>query len=267
MSDQFVQPPQFETRRESATPVWLLIGAAVAVVVIVGAIVYRALRKPAPPPAPVATAPAETSAATAAPPAAAVAEEPLPALDASDPFVRERLAPLSAGALWARLLQGEGLVRRFAATILSIDERKGVRDSFADVAPEGAFSVQERGGRQFIDPASYARFDPWVGVVSALDPEATAATWRRLKPLAEGAWREIAPPERTLDQGVNDAVDHLLAAPLGPAEIEVAPQGLVWVYADRTLESLSPAQKLLVRTGRDNQTALRAWLEAFRARL
>ena len=267
MSDEFIQPPQFESRRESATPVWLLIGAAVAVVVIVGAIVYRTLRKPAPPPAPVATAaPAETPAA-AAPAAASAPEEPLPTLDASDPCVRERLAPLSSGAPWARLLAGEGLIRRFAAAVLSIDERKSVRGPFADLAPEGAFRVRESGGRQFVDPASFARFDPWVRVVAALDPEATAAAWRRLKPLAEGAWREIAPPERTLDQGVGDAIDHLLAAPLAPDEIEVIPHGVVYAYADRTLESLSPAQKLLVRTGRANQATLRGWLEAFRARL
>ena len=45
------------------------------------------------------------------------------------------------------------------------------------------------------------------------------------------------------------------------------PQGVVYAYADRALESLSPAQKLLLRSGRANQAAIRAWLEAFRARI
>jgi hypothetical protein len=258
-------PPR-DPRRSPAPVLPMLIALAVLLALAAG-LFYRFGRRsggapetaePSPPPAPTAAAPASPAPVAAPSP-------PLPELAASDPFVRERLGALSADAGWPAWLSADGLVPRFVAAASAVGEGKSPRQALDFVPVRGTFAVRTEGARTLIDAASFARYDGVARVLSGIDPEKARPLWRLLHPLLERAWAEIAPPDRQLDAVVLAGLDHLLATPVPPAEIDVVLADGLYRYVDPTLEALSPAQKHLVRMGAQNASQVREALRRLRA--
>ncbi|MGE0639611.1 MAG: DUF3014 domain-containing protein [Thermoanaerobaculia bacterium] len=264
MDDELQPSPDWNPDPERRSSTGTLAAAVAAVVLAAAGIAYFAFRRtPPPPPAPAPAAEAPAAAATAqTAPAAAVN---LPALDESDAFVRGQLLPLSASGIWSSWLGHDSLVRRFVAAVLSIAERKNPRPVLAEVASvRGPFAVRREAGRLVIDPATHARYDGIVDTLQSIDVGAARPAWKILRPLVESAWNEVASPEQSLDATLREVFDHLLAAPVPPESIEVEAHEGVYVYRDRELEALSPAQKLIVRTGAANGARLHALLLEWR---
>jgi hypothetical protein len=173
----------------------------------------------------------------------------MPPVAEADGRVRQALRALSALAPW---LQTEDLARRFVAAVNAVADDESPRPSLSFLSVEGGFSVVERDGRVFVDPRGYARYDALAGVVGSLDTRGAAGAYRELKPLLEGAYREIGRPGTTFEQTLSRAVGKLLAVPVPQGEVELVPVKLVYGYSDPALEALSPAQKQLLRTGPAN---------------
>ena len=270
MSQLEISPdPQRAPRpRKSRGP--LVFGAAIAVGLAAAGVVLYVLDRDPPPPPP---APAE-AVAPAEPPDAGEVEDPevLAALTQprmnQDALVRRRVAPLSSSPELQRWLAPDDLVRRFTSSVNNISEGESPRAVLAFLAPQGPFLAREtRGERTVIDPASYERYEPITRVLSSFDPASAAGVYRELRPFIRRTYAEIAPPGRTFDQAVTQAIEGLLAVPVLDGDVELAPQaGALYGYADPELEQLTPAQKHLLRMGPANvkrlQKALRAWAQA-----
>lgn len=257
------RPLRAEPVRSQAIPALLI----VLVLAAAGAATWyfwpKAKREPAAAPAPTG---AETPPTAASTPASGPAPAgPPPPLDGSDEPVRARLRALSSAPEWDRWLTTDDLVRRWVSGVARIGEGKSPLAAFDHLRLEGSFAVRASGGRSTIDPASYARYDRTVAVLETIDLEALRSAWSWLRPVAESAWREIAPPDSSLEAGLLRAIDHLLATPQPPAEIEVRLEDGLYRYADPALEALTPAQKHLLRTGSDNAARLRKLLGSLRA--
>ena len=268
---------------------WGLVG----IVLIVGAVVagrfWPAIEapQPAPPPAPLEPPPAEPVPAAPSPKPLAVAEEPvaappideapsveeaasveeapaapLPPLNDSDGFVRSQAAAFNLPSVWTA---DDELVRRFATLMANAGrgETPPQRLSFGALSPAEKFPVRREGERFFVDPSGYSRYDAYLDQLERLDPETLAAFIGLLAPLLEEALGELDHQGGAKDAAL-DAIDQALAAPALEGEIELVRPGLLFQYADPSLESLGGLQKQVLRMGPRNAQRLHSYLRRLR---
>lgn len=221
-----------------------------------------------------ASAPGTTEPSAVAPPGSAgqpiVREYPdvaLPPLDALDPVVRELAAGLTPSPLLGPWLATSDLARQLAALANGAAAWRLPLRLLAPIRPAGPFAVIDRNGRTVISPASHARYDALSDVVAGLDPAAVVRAYRTLAPRLEEAHRELGETERSLDAVVRTALTQLIDTPVPDGPMAVTPQGGLYAFADPRLEALSPAQKLLLRSGAANARRIQAQLRAIVAAL
>jgi hypothetical protein len=133
---------------------------------------------------------------------------------------------------------------------------------FPFLAPGAPFRVAHSGGRMFIDPASYRRFDLLAATFVSLDTEGVARLYSQLHPLLQEAYGELGLPAPSFDAVLTDAVGNVLAVevPEGPVEIVPATTGTGFEFADAGLERRSAAAKHLLRMGPGNARRVQAKL-------
>jgi hypothetical protein len=209
----------------------------------------------------------EAAATDVLPEAEAVAPTPvadppldLPALDASDAFLRDLVARLSSHPQLAAWLVNDNLVRRFVATVADLAEGMSPAPHLRFLTPGQPFGVQEAGGRLVIDPASYRRYDLLTGTFVSLDTEGTARLYRQLHPLFEEAYQELGIATRSFDDAMALAMGNLLAVNV-PDRLQVVPSGATeYEFGDPRLEARGGAEKHLLRMGPENARRVQAKL-------
>ena len=206
------------------------------------------------------------SAAPAAAPAAmsagAVAEpdsgEPLPKLEDSDAFVRPKAAELSSDAAFRSWLKTDDLLPRLAAALNMIGAGKVPKDGLSFMAPRRKFSALKKDGVFYASPASYARYDAVATAVASIDAPAAARLFQRYKRLFQEAYQGLGENNGDVQDAFVRAARVLLSAPAAGPKAALTEKGLVYAYADASLESLSPAQKQLMRMGPKNEAKIQA---------
>lgn len=232
---------------------WLL--AAAILLIGMGTVVnlyttFRPLPVQEPPPLPEDRPPSSLEfTPVPEPPHAAV---DLPDLDSSDSWLRDFAAGLSKHPKLAYLLQSDRLIRRFVVVVDNVAEGVSPRSHVPFFAPDTDFQAIRHGDREQIDPRSYHRYDFLVDVFSSLDPQGCAELYRRAKPLLQQAYRDLGYPKRDFDDTLRRAIRNVLDTPLVEDPIELVPRVKSYRLADEHLEGLQPAQKHLLRMGREN---------------
>ena len=219
--------------------------------------------EPEPAPPPIAVAPPEPLLEPE------VEEEPfvLPALESSDPLVRELGGDLSTRAELDEWLFADDLVWRFTIAIINIAEGTSPRHQLSVLAPKGDFKARVSEGRITIDPSSFARYDTLVDVFASLHPRATVRLYKRFRPLVDEAYAGLGSSDESFDGTATRAIHELLLTPQVQGEIELTPGVVSYEYLDPRLEALSPAQKQLLRMGPDNVARVQDKLRELAAEL
>jgi hypothetical protein len=241
------------------------LGLAAAALVVIGllAVVFLLFRHPTPKAAATPAPAARPFAAPTATPAV-----PLPALDASDPLVRQVAAGLSAHPELARWLARSGLVRTLTAVVVNVADGETPRPHLEFLAPKQRFRASRRPARLVVpDPAGFAGYDLFGDVVASVDAQAAVAAYRTLAPLFEAAYVELGHPEGGFPAAVDKAVRALLGVPVLPDDVELVPHATGFRYADPKLEALTPAQKQFLRIGPRNVRLVQAKLREVAAAL
>lgn len=238
--------------RASRAP--LLVAALVVVALAGGIGGYLLMREPEPPAAvrtePVAAAGTQSQADT----------RPQVQLSGTDPRVRELLRGLSSDAEFLRWLSAEDLVRRFVSATNAVAEGQSPRTQLSFLAPAGGFRINRQAGRMVVAPESYARFDGIARAVASVNAQGVQRVYQELKPFLDAAHAEIAPPGRTLEQALAQAIGRLNGVAVPTGTVEVVPKGALYAYADPRLEALGGAEKHLLRMGPDNMRKVQAKL-------
>src|SRR5919112_741488 len=94
---------------------------------------------------------------------------PLPTLGESDALVRQLVGALSAHPVLAAWLTTDQLIRNFTISVMNVADGETPSGHLAVIRPETRFRVRRQGGRTFIDPASYSRFDGHAAAIASLD--------------------------------------------------------------------------------------------------
>lgn len=184
----------------------------------------------------------------------------LPPLGEMDPFVRDLVGGLSTADAFSRWLSTDNLVRNFAAVAQNVADGR-YPALLGALRPSAPFQVIERDGELYVDPRSYARYDGIAEAVTSLDPAEASRVYDTLKPRIQDAYAELGRPDMSVDATVEHAIVRLLETPIPSGEVRLVPKGgNLYAYADPKLESLSDAQKLLLRTGPANARRIQAHL-------
>jgi hypothetical protein len=254
------------------------IACAVAVVgLAIGAVVYRDQWWRDKPPAaakPPAATPADPvdTAAPEEPPIkhplpASETQEPLPPLESSDEPIKNSMTELLGAESVERFVFSQDLARHFVATVDNLSEPK-VAARIRPLTPvPGKFAVRGADDAPVLDPANYARYEPVVKAMTSIETERLVETYQRYYPLLQQSYEGLGHPPQYFNDRLIEVIDHLLETPEVRDPIALARPNVQYEFADPKLESLSAGQKLLIRMGGANATAVKAKLREIRGQL
>ena len=207
----------------------------------------------------------------------------LPELDAAETHVRRALSEFMSAKDITRYLRLGQFVRHVVATVDNLPREHAPAAVWPVNPMPEQFSTGQGDGSNPLGPIminanNNARYTPFVNFVTALDTGKAVALYVQLYPLFQQAYVELGYPDGYFNDRLVAVIDHLLAAPVHLAPLEVrrvevrgAYQPLrPWVtyeFTDPTLNALSAGQKMLLRTGAVNHQRLRTKLMDFRKHL
>ncbi|MDD2882608.1 MAG: DUF3014 domain-containing protein [Rhodoferax sp.] len=208
---------------------------------------------------------------------------PLPALDAAETHVRRALAEFISDKDVLRYLQLDQFVRHVVATVDNLP-REHAAAALWPVAPmPGRFSAGAGDGSDPLGPTrihanNSTRYTPFVNFIASIDTTKAVSLYVQLYPLFQQAYVELGYPKGYFNDRLVTVIDHLLAAPVHIASLEVSriqvngPYQPVrpWVTYEFTkpeMRAMSSGQKMLLRTGAINHQRLRTKLMSIRAQL
>lgn len=191
-------------------------------------------------------------------------EEALPALDASDATIIAALGMFTGDGLGA-ILNPEHVVQRIVATVDSLPRQKLAADALPVRTAPGTFAARRDGNRSEIDARNFARYDAYASIARAVDAKKLVASYVRFYPLFQQAYRELGYPDGYFNDRLVVVIDHLLATPDVVEPVALTQPNVMFEYADPALESRSAGQKLLLRSGPENEAAIKAKLREIRA--
>ncbi len=242
-------PPE---RGPGAEGVRWLVAAIVIVAILAAVYIWRTRRPPAGPPQGQATTGGR--APTAPPPTPVPGESlDLPPLGQTDPLVRQLVGRLSSHPRVAQWLATDQLIRNFTVVVTNVANGRSPVVHLQPMKPKGQFVVAQDAQGTYVDPESYRRYDDYADAISGLDPHGTAQLYETLKPRIEEAYRELGYPQADFDAALKRAVVVLLQTPVVEGRIDVAGAPPLYSFTDRRLESLSGAQRQLLRMGPRNE--------------
>ncbi|MHB8054285.1 MAG: DUF3014 domain-containing protein [Candidatus Aminicenantales bacterium] len=183
----------------------------------------------------------------------AVAVKPLQAsLDGSDADVRALAGEISRDPVLARWLQTPDLLRRCAAAVDNIANGQSPRAQFDFFSPAAPFKTIVRGGKMYLDPASFARYNGVADVFETLSAEGVARAYAICRNLLQQAYRELGYPTGDFHQTLYRAIIEILRTPVVEDPIPVEKNITTYVIKDTALEDLDAVQKHLLRMGPEN---------------
>ena len=191
----------------------------------------------------------------------------VPALDLSDAFVRQWVPRLSAHPAVAAWLTTDGLIRNFVTVVSNIAEGVTPAGRVQVLKPSGSFRVVSRGGSLIVDERSFARYDDLAAAFSSIDASTAAQLYATLKPRIEEAAAELGAAPGTFDRTLERAFVVLLQTPTSDGPWRVEPWGIGYRFADVRLDTLSGAQKHLLRIGPANARLVQRTLRDLAAAL
>mgnify|MGYP000037957463 FL=1 len=189
---------------------------------------------------------------------------PLPKLDNSDDFIRERLLLISNKTEFAKWVKTDDLLRRTASYADGLSNGVLLSKIFPLSAPEGRFATHSSDGTIWLNAGNYERYDRTINTLISLPMDSMAKMFHFARPLLENAFSEMGYNPRQMDGIILQAIDMILATPIVAEPIRLSRDSVVYKFADPALESLLPLQKQLLRTGPENTKRIQQQAKALR---
>ena len=182
----------------------------------------------------------------------------LPRLDDSDQLIRDGAVSLTRHEGINGWLGTDELVRKTVVFVDNIANGSVAREPAAALAPRSAISVREIEEGVFeIDERSYRRYDLVTNIFRSIDTQRSVEFYLLLKPLFEEAYSELGYPDGDFDDVILRAIGRMLETPDLTEPARLIRPVVMYEYQDSSLESLSPAQKQLLRMGPEHSLAIK----------
>jgi Protein of unknown function (DUF3014) len=218
-------------------------------------------------PQPIVNTPALPPPAVALPTPAPVRSLPLPPLDESDVDVLGGLTELLGQPAIAQHLVPERIVRNVVVTIDNLPRGQMALDQRPVQPTAGDFITSGPEDAIVLAPENYARYEPFVAIVSNIDAKTLVSFYRGLEPLFQQSYEELGNPDKSFTARLREVIEHLLQTPTPRGQVALVQPSVLYKYADERLESLSSGQKLMIRMGVDNAAVVKGKLREIQAEL
>jgi len=192
---------------------------------------------------------------------------PLPKLDNSDDFIRERLLLINNKPEFAKWVKADDLLRRTASYVDGLSNGVVLSKIFPLTAPEGLFATHSSDGTVWLNAGNYERYGRTINTITNLPMDSMGKLFHFIRPLLENAFSEMGYNPRQMDGIILHAIDVILATPIVVEPIKLTRDSVVYKFADPALESLLPLQKQLLRTGPENTKRIQQQATALREAL
>ncbi|MBT4582749.1 MAG: DUF3014 domain-containing protein [Gammaproteobacteria bacterium] len=185
----------------------------------------------------------------------------LPLLNDSDQLIRDGIVSLTRHEGINRWLSSNEIVRKFVAFVDGVANGQAPKDPVRVLAPEEPFLARQISEDVYeLDEASYARYNSFVEIIVSMDARRTAEFYFLVSPLLKESYSELGYPDKKFDDSVFRAIGRLLETPVLTEPIRLVRPVVMYEFEDKKLESLSAAQKQLIRMGPKNTRRLQAKL-------
>ena len=200
-------------------------------------------------------------------PAEVAEAKPLPAIDDSDPLLRDMLTSLLGAEPLQRFFSTQEMARHIVVTIDNLP-RRSVAARLNPVKPAGGkFRVGGSAQTKTIAADNAARYAPYVRIAEHIDAKKAVAAYGRLYPLFQKAYEDLGYPKGFFNDRLIAVIDHLLGAPEISGPIAVVAPHVQYQFADPDLEAQSAGRKILVRIGPENAAVVKSKLREIRREL
>ena len=176
----------------------------------------------------------------------------LPSLDDSDPFVRKRVSLMSSKENLQSWLATDDLLRRTASYLDGLARGVILTKIFPLSPAEGKFTTHRDGEVIWLNAGNYERYNSTILILTSIDMKLMAQMFHFSRPLIERAFSELGYQPWQMDGIILTALEQILLAPIIVEPIRLTRESVAYKFADPELESLSPLQKQLVRSGPEN---------------
>ena len=193
------------------------------------------------------------------------ASTPLPELNDSDKAINDALGNAAAGVALAQYLVPESVIRHIVVTVDNLPRQKIAVDKRPVTPTTGVFIADGDELHATLDSRNFRRYEPVTDVIRKVDMQRFAAVYLRFYPLFQKAYQDLGYPTGYFNDRLVQVIDMLLATPQISGPIQLVRPNVMYVFADPKLEALPAGQKLLIRMGADNATAVKAKLMELRA--
>jgi hypothetical protein len=191
----------------------------------------------------------------------------LPPLAQSDGTVVDGLSRLFDKGLLERYFNTDQIVRRFVVTVDNL-ARKEIPSRLAAAKPIAERFSTARGGEAItLGEANYARYTPFVNLVTAIDTKRLVGTYVRFYPLFQKQYEELGYPDGYFNDRLVEAIDSMLAAPQVSGPVRLVQPKVLYQFEDPDLEALPAGQKAILRMGPENAAKVKSKLREIRAEL
>ena len=185
----------------------------------------------------------------------------LPRLNDSDQLIRDGVVRLTRHEGVNTWLSPNELIRKFVAFVEGVAIGQVAKDPVRDLAPQGPFLASQISEQVYLlDSASYERYDFFSEVVVSLDARRSAEFYLLVHPMLQEAYGELGSPDKKFNDVVFKAIGRLLETPVINKPIRLLRPVVMYQFEEKKLESLSAAQKQLIRMGPKNTRALQVKL-------
>lgn len=187
----------------------------------------------------------------------ATEEKPtLPRLDESDQFVRDRISMMSSKEGLKTWLSTDDLLRRSASYLDGLSRGVILGKIFPLSSPERTFATHRDGDIIWLNAGNYERYNATIQVLTSIDMKLVAQMFHFSRPLLESAFSELGYQPRQMDGIILTALDRVISTPVIVEPIQLTRDSVIYKFADPGLESLTPLQKQLIRSGPENTQRL-----------
>ncbi len=248
----------------------ILIAVAVVIFGALAAYFYWQHSQPKPepvhveaPPTPLPPPKPEVRQVIEAPPA----PSPLPTLADSDSFMLDALAGLIGNKSLMKLFHTERIIHNIVATIDNLPRSHISMNVMPVERAPGMFVTAGTESDLTISPKNAARYTPYVKIAEAINARKLVELYVRLYPLFQQAYEELGYPKKYFNDRLIETLDNLLGTPAIKEPVKLVQPHVLYQFADPDLEERSIGQRILMRTGSQNEAKIKSKLREIKQEL
>ncbi len=187
--------------------------------------------------------------------------KPLALLAESDAQFKQTL--LQASSEFLPYLEGEQLLKKIIRVLNDFSQAQRLYKHVQDFKLSESFVATQDDKGWFIADKSYQRYDALVSGFVGVENAQILEIYDFFKPLMQQVYAEFSYPEQyTLEDLIQKAMAEMLATPAIEGRVALKRPGVLYKFADNSLEQLSPVQKQVIRMGPENTRKLKRKLQS-----